>query len=173
MTECCCYCCTAVKSTTVVRIPERCVLSVLLLVSRPEPAPADCSLATEGRAARASGAKQRRYAAVSPSNFSIVLLLFAVVDNILNLESMLCFELKNLMTQVVGFWARIRRLGLWDSQIEKNPVGFCIFGLHYYRGHSFLRSKNANLKLEIEPHRKQPERYVPYISRCEPEFLGW
>ena len=119
MTECCCYCCTAVKSTTVVRIPERCVLSVLLLVSRPEPAPADCSLATEGRAARASGAKQRRYAAVSPSNLSIVLLLFAVVDNILNLESMLCFELKNLMTQVVGFWARIRRLGLWDSQIEK------------------------------------------------------
>ena len=61
---------------------ERCVPSALLLISRPEPAPADCSLATERRAARrpASGAKQRRYAAVSPSNSSIVLPLFAVVD---------------------------------------------------------------------------------------------
>ena len=68
---------------------ERCVPSALLLVSRPEPAPDDCSLATEGRpgppAARASGAKQRRYTALAPSNSSIVvLLLFAVMDNILN-----------------------------------------------------------------------------------------
>ena len=43
---------------------ERCPPSALLLVSRPEPAPADCSLATERRAGRASGAKQRRYTAV-------------------------------------------------------------------------------------------------------------
>ena len=60
------------------------------------------------------------------------------------------------MTQVVGFLPKIRRLGSSDSQIEIVPVGFCIFGLHK-QGHSFLRSKNINLKLEIEPHRKQPE----------------
>ena len=66
----------------------------VLLVSRPEPAPADGSLATGGRAARASGAKQRRYTVVSPSNSLIVLLLFAVVDNFLDLESMPFFDLK-------------------------------------------------------------------------------
>ena len=72
------------------------------------------------------------------------------------------------MTQVVGFWAKIRRLGSSDSQIEKIPVGFCIFGLHK-QGHSFLRSRNTNLKLEIEPHRKQPKRligHVRYPSKC-------
>ena len=37
---------------------------------------------------RASGAKQRRYAIVSPSNSSIVVQLFVVVENILNLESL-------------------------------------------------------------------------------------
>ena len=62
------------------------------------------------------------------------------------------------MTQVVGFWAKIRRLGSSDSQIEKITVGFCIFRLHK-QGHSFLRSKNTNLKLEIEPHREQPQVY--------------
>ena len=59
------------------------------------------------------------------------------------------------MTQVVGFWAKIRRLGSSDSQIEKFPVRFCIIGLHR-TVLSFLRSKNTNLKLEIEPHRKRP-----------------
>ena len=34
----------------------------------------------------ASGAKQRRYTVVSPSNSSIVLLLFVVVENVLNSE---------------------------------------------------------------------------------------
>ena len=46
---------------------------------------------------RASGARQRRYTAVSPSNSSIVLLLLllllAIVDNILNLETMPFFDL--------------------------------------------------------------------------------
>ena len=82
---------------------------------------------------RASGAKQRRYTAVSPSNSSIVLLLFAVVDNIFNLQSIPFFDLKTF--------------------------GFCVFGLHE-QGRSFLRSKNPNLKLEIEPHRKQPHHAV-------------
>ena len=68
------------------------------------------------------------------------------------------------MTQVVGFWPKIRRLGsligfsnrffsgrilhIWtepksddlgssDFQIEIFPVGFCIFGLHK-QGHSFF-----------------------------------
>ena len=63
---------------------DRCAPSALLLVSRPEPAPADC----------ASGATQRRYPAVSPSNSSIVLLLLADVDNILNLETMPFFDSK-------------------------------------------------------------------------------
>ena len=60
------------------------------------------------------------------------------------------------MTQVVGFWPKIQRLGSSGSQIETIPVEFCIFGL-YKQGHSFLRSKNTNLKLEIELHRKQPQ----------------
>ena len=68
--------------------------SALLLVSRSDPALADCSLATEGRAARASGAKQRRYTAVSLSNSSIVLLPFVVVVEILSLESILIFDLE-------------------------------------------------------------------------------
>ena len=47
-------------------------------------------------AARASGAKQRR-TALSPSNSSIVLLLlFAVMDNILNSESKPFFDLNIL-----------------------------------------------------------------------------
>ena len=45
-----------------------CAPSALLLVSRSEPAPADCGLATERRADRASGAKQLHYRAVSLSN---------------------------------------------------------------------------------------------------------
>ena len=79
--------------------------SALLLVSRPELVPGDCSLETEGRAARrprdgppavrASGAKQRRYTTLLPLNSSIVLLLpFAVMDNILNSKSMPFFDLK-------------------------------------------------------------------------------
>ena len=73
---------------------ERCAPSAPLLISRPEPAPADCSLAAEGRADRASGAKQSRCTAMSSSNISIVLLLLAVVDNILDLETMPFFDLK-------------------------------------------------------------------------------
>ena len=43
---------------------ERWAPSALLLISRPEPAPADCGLATERRADRASRAKHRRHTAV-------------------------------------------------------------------------------------------------------------
>ena len=64
------------------------------------------------------------------------------------------------MTQVVGFWRQNPMTGSSDSQIEQIPVGFCIFGLHKL-GHSYLRSKNTNLKLEIEPHRKQPNSLHP------------
>ena len=46
-------------------------------------------------------------------------------------------------------------LGQRVLNIEKNPVVSCIFGLHK-PGHSFSRSKNTNLKLAFEPHRKQP-----------------
>ena len=62
------------------------------------------------------------------------------------------------MTQVVRFWANIRRLGSSESRIEKIPVGFFIFGLHK-QVRSFFRSKGTNLKLKIEPHRKQPQRH--------------
>ena len=86
---------------------EKCALSALLSVSRPEPAPADCSLATGRRADRASGAKQRRYTVASPSSSSIVLLLLlAVGDNILNFKDHAIFRF-DLMTQVVGFWAKV------------------------------------------------------------------
>ena len=73
---------------------ETCAPSALLLVSRPEPAPVDCTLATKPPADLASTAKLRRYAAVSPSNSSIVLLLFAVVDILLILKSMPFFDSK-------------------------------------------------------------------------------
>ena len=66
-------------------------------VSRPEPAPADFNLATEGRTARrphrASGVKKRHYCCTAVSRFSssivllLLLLLLAVVDSILNLET--------------------------------------------------------------------------------------
>ena len=71
-------------------------MSALLLVSSPEPSPADRSLAMGRCADRASSAKQRRYTAVSLSNSSIVLqlLLLAVVDSILNLETMASLDLK-------------------------------------------------------------------------------
>ena len=59
--------------------------STVVRSSRDAP-PADCAWL---------GAKQRRYPAVSPSNPSIVLLLLAVADNILNLETMPFFDLKN------------------------------------------------------------------------------
>ena len=64
---------------------KRCAPSALLLVSRRAPAPADCSLATERRAARRPhvGREATSLSAVSPSNSSIVLLLLAVVDNVL------------------------------------------------------------------------------------------
>ena len=58
------------------------------------------------------------------------------------------------MTQVVGFYAKNRRLGSSYSQIDIFPVGFCIFWLHK-QGNSLLRSKNTSLKLELEPHTKQ------------------
>ena len=71
---------------------ERCVLSVLLLVSKPEPVPGDRSLATERRAARRPNVERKatcRYPAGWQSNSTIVLLLLllAVVDNNINLES--------------------------------------------------------------------------------------
>ena len=59
------------------------------------------------------------------------------------------------MAKVVGFWAKNERLGPSDSQLEKNPVGFFIFG-QQKQMLSFLGSDNTNLKLEIEPHGKQP-----------------
>ena len=53
VTDCCC-CCTAVGVVYEYSYvsAKRCVPSALLLVSRSKPAPGDCSLATEGRAAR-------------------------------------------------------------------------------------------------------------------------
>ena len=70
--------------------------SALILISRPEHAPTKCSLATEGRASadHSSSARQRRYAAESPSNSSMVLLLFDVVDIFLNVESIPLFYSK-------------------------------------------------------------------------------
>ena len=63
--DCCRCCCTAVISIYEYASTERCAPNALLLVSRPEPTPADCSLATERCADRASGAKQRRYTAAA------------------------------------------------------------------------------------------------------------
>ena len=112
------------------------------MVSRPEPAPAYCSLTTERRTARrlhcTSGAKQRRYPAVSPSNSSTVPLLLADVDNILKFET------------IPFFYPKIRRLGPSNFQIENIPVILYISGLHKQML-SFLGSKHINLKLGIEP----------------------
>ena len=92
LTDCCC-CCAAVYSrsthprrrTRRVRFPWSLGPSQPTVVwLRRDAAPAD----------RASGARQRHHPAVSPSNSSIGLLLFAVVYNILNLESMPFFDLK-------------------------------------------------------------------------------
>ena len=88
---------------------ERCAPSALVVVSRPEPTPVECSLATERRDARRPRAMQRRNTTVSSSNSSIALLLLLllldVVNGILNLETMPCF-VQNLRTEVVGVWAK-------------------------------------------------------------------
>ena len=155
-----CCCCTATFSTSTRTYPRRDASRVRFswyLGPSPHQATVVWPRRDATPAARGSGAKQRRYIAVSPSNSWIVLLLFAVVDNILNIESIPFFDLR--MTEIVEFWAKIRRLGSSDSQIEKFPVGFCIFGLHK-QDHSFSRLKNRNLKLELEPHRKQPKAFA-------------
>ena len=84
---CCSCCCCSLRA----RMHREVHASALLLVSTEAPPstrqptvvwprrdapPADCP----------SGATQRRYSAVSPSNSSIVRLLLAVVDNLLNLD---------------------------------------------------------------------------------------
>ena len=94
---------------------ERSAQSTLLLVSRPKPAPADCSLVTERCAARrlpadrASGSRQRCYTAVSSSKSSTVPpLLLAVVDNILDLETMPCSNFnpsRRILGQYLTTWA--------------------------------------------------------------------
>ena len=66
--------------------------SALLLVSGREPAPADCSLATERHAAR-----RMRVGRETTSLYSCVLFQLvdrAVVDNILNSKAMPFFDLK-------------------------------------------------------------------------------
>ena len=76
---------------------ERCAPSALFLVSKPSPRQPTAVVWPRREtpsADYASGATQRRYPAASPSNSSIVLLLFAVVNNILNLETMPFFDLK-------------------------------------------------------------------------------
>ena len=69
---------------------EGCAPSALLLVSRPEPALADCSLATERRAARQPrvGREATSLYSCVTIHSSVVLLLLAVVDYILNLKTM-------------------------------------------------------------------------------------
>ena len=136
--------------------------SALLLVSRPEPAPGDCSLATEGRPPRRPSVG--REATSLYRSVTVQLIDRSAVANCchgshLEFRDHAIFRFENLMTQVAGFWPKIRRLGSLDSQIETFPVGFTIFGLHK-QGHSFLRSKSTTLKLEIEPHRKQPEAKI-------------
>ena len=103
---------------------------------------------------RASGTKQRRYTAVSPSNPSIGMLLLAVVDNIFNVETMPFFDFYSPITQVVGFWAKSGDLGHRIPN-ETIPVTFCIFGLHMQML-SFLGSKSTILKLKTGPLRKRP-----------------
>ena len=78
------------------------------------------------------------------------------------------------MTHVVGFWAKIRRnptswvIGFSNQKNSGQILHiYLIFRLHK-QGHSFLRSKNINLKLEIEPPRKQPSQYIrifPYTAK--------
>ena len=100
------------------RAPERCALNTLPLVSRPEPAPADCSLATGRRAAHrlrvGCNATDRRYPAVSTFTSSIVL---ESRDHAL-------FRFENRMPPVVGVRTEIWRLEPSYSQIEQFLVRF-------------------------------------------------
>ena len=57
-----------------------------------------------------------------------------------------------------------------DSQIQNIPVRFCTFGLHMQM-RSFSRSENTDLKLEIEPHRNQPNRYGSVPSDFDLSYI--
>ena len=72
-----------------------------------------------------------------------------------NLETMPYFYLKIWLLKSSDFGP----LRPSDSRIEKKTVGLCTFGLRK-QTLSFLWSKNINLQLEIEPHRKQPCSFI-------------
>ena len=95
------------------------------MVSRPDPAPADCSLATERRAAR----RQRVGREATP-------LYNCLAIQLINRSAAACrrgqrlefrdhaiSRSENRMTLVVGSWA------MGFSNRRKNPAGLCIFGL--------------------------------------------
>ena len=105
-----------------------------------------------------------------PSNQSIVLLLFAVVDNVTSSESMTFFRFGNLMTQVVGVSrSKSDDFGHRILTSKKIRSDFAYFGLHK-QGHLCLRSKNTgSLKLEIEPHRKRTRRVEIDVDHSLPE----
>ena len=73
------------------------------------------------------------------------------------------------MGRVVGFGAKIWRLGPSDSQIRFYPVGFCKIGLHK-RAHPFFRSKNKNQKLEVRSHNKRPKTPDSFRLQCLRRF---
>ena len=86
--------------------------SALLLVYRPKPAPGDCSAATERRAARRPSVGRE-----GTSLYCSVTILFidrSVADvcslhrKYLESRGHAIFRFENLMTHVVGFWAKIR-----------------------------------------------------------------
>ena len=103
----------------------------------------------------ALGAKPRRYTGVSPSNSRIVLLLLAVVDNILILESMPFFDLNfdDPSRRILG-----KNLTTWSVGCSNRffPRSYYTYSDHISRYFHFWDRKLTNLKLEIDPHRKQP-----------------
>ena len=73
------------------------------------------------------------------------------------------------MGRVVGFWAKIWRLGPSDSQIRFYPLGFRKIGLHK-QAHLFFRSKNKNQKLGIRSRNKRPKSmcFCPSADEQDP-----
>ena len=89
--------------------------SVLLLVSRPEPAPADCSLVTEGRTARRPRVGREVTSLYSCVTIQLIDRSAAVCcrGSRLEFREHAVFRFENQMTQVVGYWCRI---------LDQNPT---------------------------------------------------
>ena len=144
------------------------------MVSRPEPAPSESNHGETRRPPTARRVRSNVVGCEATSLYSCVTI--QLIDRSaaaccpgqhLELRDRAISRFENLMAQVVRFWTKnLTTQAIGFSNPTKNPVGFGIFGLRRQML-SYLGSKHTILKLEIEPHRKQP-KYFTLLSSVLP-----